>query len=304
MIDIRTHIFSIIAVFLALGVGIMIGVTVAPGTQDKITAGLANQKILIDNVLAEHNHDKTDIKNLESATSTIATDLTAGKLAGKNVAIVRVGDYSDDIGPITDAITAAGGTLVSTTTISQRIQTLTADEATRVRGELTSEAVSTNVVADLLHPLVKALAQGAATDSDADTGLRVLTGQRFMQTSGDYTKPSDMVLILGGYATGPDDPNAPVIGTEGDLAGLLKTRNVVTVGCEPEVSVSSSIASFQKAGISTVDCIDHAIGRLDAIDALAGESGDYGWKPTASRLLPLSLDNSQPAMHTGSHHQR
>lgn len=292
MIDIRTHIFSIIAVFLALGIGAAIGITLAPGTQRRMTTLIAEQNRRIDTVLAEQDHDRVVVKNLEDATGKIYPSLVAGKLSGRRIAVVHLGDFGADESAITDAVTTAGGAVVSTSTLSQHIQKLSPDDVLSIRNELTSDPVTSQPTQDLLYPLVKALTVGTAQDADIDQTLQVLVKRHLLDIDGDYSRPVEMVVIDGGYALGPDDPKAPVIGTEADLANMLKEHNTIVVGCEPENAVSSSIPSFQLANISTVDCIDHAIGKIDLVYALSGEGSDYGWKSTATRLLPASIDNS------------
>jgi len=267
MIDLKHHIASLVSVFLALAIGIFIGGSLEPGVQARIKTLIADQNTRIDNVLAEHNHDKVVVRNLESAMTKLSPALIAGKLTGKQ--------------------------------IGQHIQMLTPDEVSSIREQLTSESVSADPLKDLLHPLVKSLAAGTTQFPDAENALQVLTREHLMDRSGDYSQPVNMVVLVGGYNVPPDDPNLPLNQTETELAQMLKERGVVVVGCEPETALTSSIASFQKADIATVDCIDHSMGRLDLIYALAGERGDYGWKATASRLLPPSIDGDQVSAHSG-----
>lgn len=293
MIDIRTHIYSMIAVFLALAIGIIIGVSLQPGTQRHMANLIAELNSRIDNVLSELNHDRVVVKNLEDATGRLYPSLVAGKLTGKRVAVVRFGSYSDDEASIADAITTAGGTVVSTTVISPHIETLTQDEVAGIRNDLTTMPATTDGTQDVLFPVVKALVQGSDGDSDVDTALQVLISHHLAQTDGDYSQPVTLVVIDGGYQQGPDDQPPPPAGAEAVMAQMLTARNVTVVGCEPEIADESSIPSFQTVNISTVDCIDHAIGKIDLDFALAGEGSDYGWKSTATRLLPKSIDATE-----------
>ena len=62
------------------------------------------------------------------------------------------------------------------------------------------------------------------------------------------------------------------------------------VGSEPLDAVTSFVSTYQKYGIPTVDCMDKPLGRLDLPYALRGEAADYGFKATANRRIPISLE--------------
>jgi hypothetical protein len=66
----------------------------------------------------------------------------------------------------------------------------------------------------------------------------------------------------------------------------------MVVGCEPFTAAASSIPLYQNYGIATIDCIERPLGRLDLPFALRGgaDAVDYGLKPTASRRIPVSLE--------------
>src|SRR5204863_535699 len=79
--------------------------------------------------------------------------------------------------------------------------------------------------------------------------------------------------------------------------GKLKGRRVALVGSgdlgqTPETD-PSQISFYSNQGLSSVDDVDTAGGRLALVLALAGARGNFGFKKTADRSLP-KLDGSNP----------
>src|SRR5262245_51747419 len=114
MFDFRYHVVSLAAVFLALVVGIVVGV------------GLSGQGIVQESERENLNNQIVDLNaELESKDSELAQNAAAeqfvtasypavmnGRLAGKRIAVVYVGSPDRTRGAVEQAITDAGGTLV------------------------------------------------------------------------------------------------------------------------------------------------------------------------------------------------
>ncbi len=113
MIDFRYHLVSLVSVFLALAVGIVLG---AGPLKDPISEGLSAR---VDALRQDRDALGAQLKTAQAATSnrdTFITDvqdhLVAGQLEGRSVVLLTLpGAEADAVGPLTQAVAAAGGRL-------------------------------------------------------------------------------------------------------------------------------------------------------------------------------------------------
>jgi hypothetical protein len=119
MLDFRYHALSLVAVFLALAIGIVLGVTIG----DSLVSDA--ERSLRGNLRADV---ETAHENLQQAQSQLAgrdrmldqlyPQLVAGRLSGERVALVSWGPLPDNVkSGVRDAITQAGGRLDSLSVI-------------------------------------------------------------------------------------------------------------------------------------------------------------------------------------------
>jgi hypothetical protein len=110
MIDFRYHVVSLISVFLALAVGIVLG---AGPLNEPIARGLTQSvKQLQDDRDAKNDQLKTAeaaITNRDTFITQIEPDLVADQLGGRSVVLVTLPGFdADAVKPLTTAITASG----------------------------------------------------------------------------------------------------------------------------------------------------------------------------------------------------
>lgn len=271
MLDIRYHMFYLCAVFLMMGIGILIGEALYPH-QEKV------QATLLQRVRAEANQAiaaQGEFTRSESAIDDLRPALVRGKLTGKRVLIVVTGDYPDAASAAADAVTDAGATVSATVTLTGGWSSL--------------DAVTS---ASDMQTLATVLAQGTASKPQNRQVRDSLETQDLIEVEGDLSKPAALFVLVGGRSDPAADGQATV---DLDLATELNDvtqNNVVIVGCEPLNAAVSVVQAYEDDGLATVDCIDQPLGKLDLPFALAGEFDSYGLKPTAARQLPASLDGS------------
>jgi hypothetical protein len=288
LIDFRYHITSLVAVFVALALGIIIGsgLVGGPSVQKQnsfIRQQIRSIQVRFNALTQEMKHKDDDIRRLESELErseelahAMMPDVLRERLYGRNVAIIQTGDYKDAAAAAQSALKTAGANITSVTRIVLPKEArndgslLTADVQNRL-DELPSMVA--NVVANAGN--LKAL------ETTADDGLLVL--------SGDYKRWNRLVVIVGGANS--ESQKLEVL--EGSLIQELKTQGVTVVGCEPIDAKVSSIPTYQKERISTIDNIDRAAGQVALAFALSGEKNDYGVKKTANRFLPRSIEASR-----------
>jgi hypothetical protein len=301
MLDIRYHIVSICAVFMMLGVGIMIGINVAAPAQIKQqTKALANLRQQVDGAVQDGREAKRRLASLQQAVDVLRLRLVPGRLLGKRVEIIQCGDYPQASKIAADAVADAGGSVVATIDITDRFVEMQPEDREALLQKLaapnaagTGQPVDTST-GGLINPFMADLQSGSSADT---TGLiSALEAERDVTITGDTSQPCALFLLVGGRNADSILPPQQVEDMETELInGLLNSGMTVSVvGCESIDAFNSSIPSYQKEGIATIDCIDQPLGELDLPFALNGEKADYGLKSTAVRELPASLEEVHP----------
>ncbi len=281
MSDTRSHLFYLIAMFLMLAIGILIGESYYGGAQVKQqTKALAGLRQQIAGAVQQGRMAQDELTKTNIALDTLRLRLAHRKLGGRHVILVQTGDYADATDDANTAISDAGGLVVATVILTDKWQILPDTDQ--------------NTSASSLAMLLTA---GTETNAANEQARQSLEEQGLVTISGDLSVPcQSFVLIGGGKGTTDDSGDDSVMTGVADtalLSALQAIGHVTIVGCEPFDTAQSFIPIYQKAGIPTVDCIDRPLGKLDLAFALRGEAGDYGLKSTAQQTFPASEQEIQ-----------
>lgn len=285
IVDYKYHIASLVAVFLALGIGILIGSTLLGNTalveyQKQVTNNLESQLQALrktnEDVTARSNALQLDAninKQYEDQTLPLLVD---GRLADKTFAVIEL-NGSGFPPEITEVIEDAGGTVSSVTSINDFYDEPKALNVLREELELWPDLSDD----EYLGKLGTEIAVGVI-DGEKDSIVNSLVDKKILQFTGEFGIPVDGVIIIGGGYK----PEARNMQIDLALIDYFKELNIQVVGVE-ETDVSfSSMKEYQRKHISTIDDIDSAPGRLAMVLVLGGQPGNYGIKPTAQKLLP------------------
>lgn len=285
MINWRYHIMSIIAVFLALGLGVIIGI----GLSDEGTIDLGRQGLVddirrdIDEVRNENNALNTEQSiNLRYQDNTFPY-LVAGQLRGQRIALVSSSSVSEsDRHNIAGAIGTAGGQVVSTTILNSRfdITAVVARTVETLQQYPQLAGIDENTLAAVMG---NQLALEIAS-TNPPLALTSLQGTLVDSTSGSYELPVNAVILL----TRADNEYTPQY-TDLEREFILGLRNagLIVIGGEPVDAPTSEVPMFVAIGIASVDNIGSRIGQLSVVYALAGEHDNYGVKPSSDMLIPI-----------------
>ncbi len=282
MLDLRQHLFYFIAIFLMLGVGMLVGASFyGPAQVRQQQKSLSALRVQVDGAVQEGRLAKTLLAKHEAALDTLRPALVRGKLTGKRITLIQTGDYADAVQDAAAALRDAGATPAATVTLSDKWAALTPQART-----------------DDLTRLASALALGTS-DTGRAQDVQTLENAGLVVITGTLDTPCTAYVLVGGdrQDSGLDDATQAALITT--LAAQLQGDAgpaAAIVGCEPYAADVSSVPAFQQAQVSTVDCIDRPIGQLALPFALRGgpDAGDYGLKATAQALLPPSLEQSAP----------
>jgi hypothetical protein len=289
MFDLRYHVASLAAVFLALIIGILVGV----GISDRGLVDSAKTKFLQDQVASlQRRLDNKSTQSTDQARDRVAAQtfinetypaLARNRLKGKQVAVVFVGSVDGGIrSSVTRALTDAGAQQVRLRALKVPIDVKQLDTALKgqpaaagLRGRANLDSLGRAIGQELVlggdTPLLDSLTNGASLVEEQHGGNKM---------------PADGVVVVRTVA-----PQRG--GTTRFLLGLyegLGTSGVPAVGAEQTDAADSATAVYRQAGLSTVDDVDTPVGRLALMLLLAGQQpGQYGVKDSASdgALPPL-----------------
>jgi len=280
MFDMRYHIASLVAVFLALTVGIVLGTAI-------VNRGIVvkQQTALVSGLREEFATLRDRNRALQEAAAqndrffqTVLPVLIDKRLAKKRVAVVSA-DPQDTAGvrSVVISLRQAGARVNYVTISSPDLGTKEAASAGRLekiylREKLKGDALRDRLISDLATQLAQRTEPAFLTQL-SDIGV--------LSVSGTDALPAKMVVLLAGSGN-----KAMITEVQLPLIAALKKSRTPTVGVEGGEIGQSVMGEYQDAGISTVDNVDSPIGGVSLVYALSGSPGNYGTKSTADALSP------------------
>jgi len=292
MIDYRLHLTSLVAVFLALGLGMLIGgaltSTPPPAAQQQALNTLQQRFAEFSRQYADLRDENDDLgermRREDEGIRALTAPLAAHRLEGRRIALILCGDVDGAafLGDLIRALEESGATVASTTRIQD--DWLPVDEEGR-NAVLSALGAFNPRLSDARAAAVvgRAVANGRAVAlrdaARASGGLRL---------DGDYSRRVYGVLLISGAQT-PERLQAAKAGItpEAGLLRGLREAEVRVVATEPDGPESlTTIPFWSGLAPATVDNIDMAAGQLCAVYALAGRDARFGIKRAAERAFP------------------
>jgi hypothetical protein len=280
MFDLRYHVASLAAVFLALIIGIVVGV----GISGKGFVSDSERRVLnlqIDDLkhrLDSANLRGTQLARAQRAAQTFVSDaypaLMDTRMAGLRVALVFAGHVDGRIRSLVEqALDDAGGDPpLRTRALKLPIDPPALRRALAKHPALAALATRRRI-GDLGHRLGEDLVAGG------DPLIWQLLAAGLVEERSGGDKPPVDAVVIGRTVK----PQAGL--TARFLAGFyagLSSAGVPAVGVERTSDTDSAVAAFAKHDLSTVDDLDAAAGRLALVLLLGGATpGQYGVKKTA-----------------------
>ena len=286
MFDFRYHALSLVAVFVALAVGLLLGIAIGDqglvsSAERQLREGLRGDLQEARGEAGELRRELTKRRRYEQQTF---RPLVEGRLTRRRVLVLFLDDRSDAVfRHVRDALAPSGAELTFSATLRRPLDLeaiARAAEGTRYEGLATDPTL----LDDLGARIGEQLGQGGRL-------VNTLSGQLFASSSGELEPVEGVVLVRTG-ASDEGDAQARRRSTEfvdGVLRGLRVLKTPV-VGVEQTTTDPSQIRWYQDRNLASVDDIDDVAGRASLVVALAGAAeGSYGEKNTADALLPEAL---------------
>ncbi|MDH4176709.1 MAG: copper transporter [Thermoleophilia bacterium] len=287
MFDLRYHVASLAAVFLALVIGILVGVGLSGRgfVDDAERTNLNNQirDLREERAAADELLDAAErrARAMQDFAAVSYSTLVSRRLDGVSVGLVFAGEVDRNVDfAVRQAVTDGGGRLLRTRAI---VLPLPVED---LEGALAEDTA-----------LVQYLGKGGLGRLGRDLGRELVAGGRtplwevvtrliVAERGGPAAPPVDAVVVV---RTEP-----PQRGPTGEfLTGLytgLARSAVPAVGVEITGTEPSTVPVFQRHGLSTVDGVETPAGRLALVLLLAGgQPGSYGVAATANDGVLPSL---------------
>lgn len=275
----RYHAASLAAVFIALAVGILIGIGLADDVVSSASEELeASLRSDLQSAEDQAAGLQTQLDRSNRFGTQIVPEVLAGRLAGRRVALVELGGTDEAlVADARDAIESADGELAAVAQIA-----LPPDERALI-DDLPPRFAGLRRDADSLKKIGEAVGREL---SGGGPTIRRLSPDLFARFSGSLRGVDDIVI-----ARIPPEDLSPKqrSRTETFEAGILDGAAAAPgddVGAELTSTDPSTLGPFIDAGIPTVDHLDLPAGAIGLVYALDGLEGNFGIKGEASSYLP------------------
>lgn len=277
MIDMRYHVFSLVAVFLALGIGILLGTTlIERGLVAEQKAQIASLKKDFGEIKSTNSdlHEQLDAYQNYAAESRpyMVTDM----LPGKNYAVVTANPPDEAVlAKVNEGLTVAGAAVPATIMLSPSSAYNDAVNANlqnlfQMPGA-NAQQLKQRVYSEVIDQLATA----------SNTGILVTLQQLgVIKMRGSITAPVAGAVLLGPVEKDSlDKSDAP-------LVDLFVSKQYPVIGVTGSSAADSVTLMYKKHRIATVDHVDTVPGQVALDMSLAGKPGNYGSGSAANRMLP------------------
>ncbi len=316
MVNFRFHLISIIAVFLALGLGILMGSTVIDeAIVDRLDREIESVRTESDELRTENAQLRDDLDRVDTYVADSAAMAVEDRLDNVPVVILAERAVGGEMVDATAAlIRAAGADAPAVIWLEDRWMLDDQNSIETLRGTLDTATSAASVRDRALDALARRIAEPPAAPEASDAGeepvpdlLTRLSDAGFIDVQGD-----DVDL-----ATFPAGPSRAIVVTGTDSLFSESDLTVALTQALVEADVSSVVGEVFVAGqsddapergdaiapvreddtlnatVSTVDDLDLVAGRVASVLALedlaTGTVGHYGYGRGADQIIPAAV---------------
>jgi hypothetical protein len=281
MFDVRYHALSLAAIFIALVVGLLLGVAI--GDKELVSSARNDVRNSLRRDVAKANNQRDDARaELAAQQQFIGAAypiLTGNHLRGRKIGLVLLGSDKDAPGIVDKALEPTGADLKVVAAVRETVDL----------GELADRASGTRYATlardpDLLGDFAKRI------------GIQIVSGGRLVDNartalmsslSGEFGGLDGVVVMRTTDKPPADKQQADRLATlqNGIVRGLVAT-GVSAVGIEQRDSDPDYVSWYRERDLSSVDNVDEAAGRAALVFVLGGSDGAFGRRESAQALLP------------------
>lgn len=306
MIDFRYHIVSIVAIFFALGAGVVLGAGPLKGTGSEIVQSQADKdRAALEDARADLIQAKALDKYRDDYVAKVTTGLTDGKLTGKKIVVVTMPSADNDMtNSIQDALEAAGGQVTTRVSLDAKLF----DPGQRQLVEsLVNELVTADITFDpdsntyqragtLLARGIAAREEGKPVDTEATRILSGMTGSKLVSLKPTPKDRASLVVVVAAKPPTPAPDNSSYNDAVDFAEGLDQGSGGAVVAGVPESAQNGGMLKSLRGDsaatkiLSTVDVANIPSGQMTVVFALVeqagGKAGQYGAVDAKNGVAP------------------
>jgi hypothetical protein len=276
----RYHATSLIAVFLALAIGILIGAefggdaltNTRKDIEHSLTGNLQDARNRADELSGELGRSNEFAERVYPV-------LVRNQLRGRRIGVIALGDLpSNASSAVEDALGPTGARLVGVGVVREPVDL----------HALAGDLAKTRFV-DIRRNPDTLTAFGAGVGRQIVRGGTLLERVRahlFSRASGNFRALDGVIVVRQQPEEMGPVQRANAGRLESALMGGIVGTRTPAVGIETSTAEPSSVSFFHGSDLSSVDDIDLPAGKVATVFALLGAEGSFGIKGSADRLLP------------------
>jgi hypothetical protein len=308
VIDFRYHIVSIVAIFFALGAGVVLGAGPLKGTGSDIIQSQADRdRAALEQARSDLIQAKALDKYRDDYVAKVTAGLTTGKLKDKRVAIVTMPQADGDLtNSVSDALEKAGAQVTTRVALDGKLF----DPEQR---QLVEPLVNELVTADVTFPQdsttfqragrilargIAATEEGLPVDSEATKILSGITGSNLVSVKPTPKDRASLVVVVAAEPPTPA-PDTSAYSDAVDLAvGLDEGSAGVVVAGDPASAQEGLLKALRGDSsatklVSSVDVANIPSGQATVVFALGeqsgGKAGQYGAVDAKNGVAPTAV---------------
>lgn len=280
MFDFRYHAMSLSAVFIALLVGLLLGVAI--GDKELVSSARSDLRDSLRSDVREANTERDAAKDRLAEEQEFGDKalpiLTAGRLQGREIGLVLLGPSDIEPDTVRTWLEPTGASLSLVAQLREDVDPVKIGE--RARGtRYENVAKKPELLGALARRIGIQLVEGGRLAGRLRTSL--------LQTISGDIGGLDGVIVVRPSKMPSEKADADRLTTlqDGIARGLAQT-GVKVVGVEEKGSDPSQIGWYRERELSTVDNVDETAGQAALVFVLAGADGAFGRRDSAQDLLP------------------
>lgn len=279
MFDFRYHALSLVAVFLALMIGLLLGVAI--GDQGLVSSAERNVRDSLRKDVRQANARSADLRRelaeRDRLDEALYPLLVEDRLAGQRIGLLGLGDLPDStIGAVRDALENTGARLSGVAVIGEP---LPAGAARSVKGA--SDPPTNGDYGRLGRQLGAALVVGGKPPKGFNSSP-------VLSSSSGNVEGLNGVIVFHAPRDLSGEDAATTDAFESGLVDGLTSGQAQVSGIEETDTEPSQIQWFKDHRLPSVDNVDTFAGQAALVFVLLGANGSYGEKDSAQALLPNS----------------
>lgn len=289
VISMRHFVITIIAIFLSLGVGILIG-----ALMDSQQLFIDQQKELVMQIEEEFdgfkqkNYElmnkielyKGKIEKNDKFVNNIYDFLISDRLEGLNILFLKIYDDNQYL-DVENTLKDSGINRILKLSIIDESKLDSYEVVKQLKDKFNIEG---NDIDEIRRNTIRKLFKEICSNKYSDLSYylkekEIIDCDRDIFTNFDYVIVADDSFEKNGKLQKGKDSNSIII-------EMLKASNIPMIAIERSDKKVSSISYYKEKGISSVDNINTKYGKIAMIMVMSGKNGTYGEKESAEDLVP------------------